>query len=72
MPKFDENINCHFFPEDECIFPIPKEILEEALAHWDKEEDGNTLSQIPAIDDSMCTNCLLSQILYNISSKQEN
>ena len=68
MPKFDENKNCHFFPENECQYPIPKETLEEALENWDEEEDGDTLYQIPLNDDQVCTNCLLSQLISNLIS----
>jgi hypothetical protein len=68
MPKIDENIKCHFFEYD-CVYPIPKKDLEDALANWDEEMDGDTLHQIPVSDSAMCTNCMLATLIELINLK---
>jgi len=70
MPKIDENKKCHFFEYD-CAYPIPKEELEELLANWVENSDGDTLYQIPVIDSEMCTNCLLATLIELINLKMK-
>ena len=64
----DENIQCHFFDYD-CAYPMPKEELDDALANWDEEIDGDTLYQIPISDSTMCTNCMLATLIELINLK---
>jgi len=63
MPKIDENTKCHFFDMD-CYYPIDENELKTLL---EELEEGDILSQVPSIDSSLCTNCLLSQILKKLS-----
>ena len=69
MPKFDEITSCHFFPEQECWFPLTEDELKYALENWEEEVDGDILSQVPSEDSSICTNCLLSQVLHSLNRK---
>lgn len=64
MPKLDENSTCHFF-DTECQFPIPEETLKELL----EEEDSDLITQIPALDDPICTNCLLATMIDLVAKK---
>ena len=63
MPKLDENSTCHFF-ETECQYPIPEETLKELL-----EENADYISQIPEMDDPICTNCLLATMIELLAQK---
>lgn len=68
MPKLDENFKCHFFEYD-CVYPIPEDVLKDALANWNEDLDGDTLYRIPANNDPMCTNCLLATLIEIINLK---
>ncbi|MFC1803620.1 hypothetical protein ACFL0D_06610 [Thermoproteota archaeon] len=65
MPKIDENIQCHFL-DTECVYPIPEDVLLEALENADEDE---TIHAVPAIDESLCTNCLLATLIELINQK---
>jgi hypothetical protein len=64
MPKLDENSTCHFF-ETECQYPIPEETLKESLM----EESADLITQIPSMDDPICTNCLLATMIELLAQK---
>ena len=64
MPKLDENSTCHFF-DAECQYPIPEDTLKELLM----EEEGDIITQIPAMDDPICTNCLLATLIELLAQK---
>jgi len=59
MPNIDEDTQCHFF-DQECLWPIPEEALKELL---EEAEEGDTIFTVPAMDDNICTNCMLAQVL---------
>ena len=64
MPKLDENSMCHFF-DAECQYPIPEETLKELL----EQEEAGFITQIPAMDDPICTNCLLATMIDLLAQK---
>ena len=64
MPKLDENSTCHFF-KVECQYPIPEDTLKELL----EEEEADLITQIPTMDDPICTNCLLATMIDLLAQK---
>lgn len=62
--QFDENSTCHFF-DVECQFPIP----EDALKEIQEAEEDDVIAMIPAMDDLMCTNCLLATMIDLLAQK---
>jgi len=65
MPKILEGKMCHWFPDKECIFPIPKETLELLMQDPDVADIGET----PSMESPTCTNCLLKQIIEAINDE---
>ena len=56
--KICENRVCHF-TEFPCRIPVPKSVLLKAL------EKGSNVAYRPSLDSSICTNCILGQLLQN-------
>ena len=64
---FIEQTNCHFFPKEECRYPIPEDEFKAAI---EEAEEDEIIGQIPGEDSPFCTSCSLAQLLFQMKDWQ--